>query len=151
MNIYRQWRRLQTLPGGKWLFSKLLGRMAPYTGTINARIEVLEPCHARVRMEDRRAVRNHLDSVHAIALMNLAEVTSGLALIVALPDDARSILTGLSIEYLKKARGTLTAECRCAAPETGERREHTIQAVIRDGAGDVVARAAARWMVGPRE
>lgn len=145
------WDRLSPLPGGPTLFSIALGRIAPYTGSIGARVRELRPGYARVEMRDRRAVRNHLNSVHAIALMNLAEVSSGLALTYGMPDDARAILTGLSIEYLKKARGTLTAEAELQVPDTSERREYEFPSTIRDQAGDVVARATARWLVGPRE
>jgi acyl-coenzyme A thioesterase PaaI-like protein len=144
------WRKLSPLPGGKWLFSIMVGRMAPYTGTIGARVAELAPGRAVVHMRDRRRVRNHLRSVHAIALMNLAEVTSGLAMMAGMPADTRSILTGLSIEYLKKARGTLTGESTLTPPTSTERQEYTITATIRDTAGDEVARAQARWLVGPR-
>lgn len=143
------WNRLAPLPGGKWLFSFLLGRAARYTGSIAPRVLALAPGHARVGLRDRAAVRNHLRSIHAVALMNLAEVASGLATIAALPAGARGILAGLSIEYLKKARGPLVAACDTAIDYTGERREMEVEAVIHDQAGDVVARARARWLVGP--
>jgi acyl-coenzyme A thioesterase PaaI-like protein len=145
------WDRLSPLPGGKRLFSRLLGRMARYTGTIRPRVEELRPGYARVSMRDRPPVRNHLKSVHAIALMNLAEVSSGLALLYGLPPGGRAILTGLSIEFLKKARGTLTAEAELEVPRTTERQEYEFESVIRDAEGEVVARAKARWLVGPRE
>jgi acyl-coenzyme A thioesterase PaaI-like protein len=148
--LFALWTRLSGKPGGPWLFSRLLCRMVPYTGTIHPRVEALCPGYARVVMRDRRGVRNHLHSVHAIAIMNLAEVTSGLAMLTGLPDDARAIVTGLSIEYVKKARGTLTAECRTAPVEVEEEREHRLEAVVRDRSGDIVARATARWLVGPR-
>ncbi len=149
--LIARWRRLSSLPGGKRLFSRLVGRRAPYTGTIAPRVLKLTPGYAKVQMRDRRGVRNHLNSVHAIALLNLAEVTSGLAFNTALPADARAILTGLCMDYLKKARGRLTAESTCPAPESNEEREYEIEAVIRDDVGDVVARATARWRVGPRQ
>ena len=67
-----------------------------------------------------------------------------------MPADARAILTGLSIDYLKKARGPLSAESHAEVPASAERREYTIEAVITDAAGDRVAVAHARWLVGPR-
>jgi acyl-coenzyme A thioesterase PaaI-like protein len=149
--MLRLWRTLSPLPAGKWIFSRLLGFVVPYTGSVRPRVEELRPGYARVSMRDRRAVRNHLHSIHAIALANLAEVTSGLAMIVGLPDDARSIVTGFSIEYLKKARGPLSAECVVSSVDTSVESEQLIESVVRDLAGDVVAKATARWLVGPRE
>lgn len=149
--IRRLWDRLSPLPGGKRLFSIALGRLAPYTGSIRPRILELRSGYARVSMEDRRAVRNHLSSVHAIALMNLAEVATGLALHYDLPDHARAILTGLSIEFVKKARGPLQAESTAPIPAALESEEIDVTTVVRDADGDVVARASARWLVGPKQ
>jgi len=144
------WRRLARRPGGRWLFSFLLGRGARYTGSIAPRVLELAPGRVVVRIRDRAAVRNHLGSVHAVALANLAEASSGLALLCGLPADARAILTGLSIEYTKKARGTLRSECDFPPVTTAEPREIEIESVIRDAAGDVVARGRARWKIGPK-
>jgi acyl-coenzyme A thioesterase PaaI-like protein len=148
--MQKAWASLSPKPGGKALFSMLFGTLVPYSGSIKPEIVELRPGYAKMRMRDRKAVRNHLNSVHAIALMNLAEATSGLAMNFGLPENARAIVTKLEIEYLKKARGTLTSECSCGVQEVTEDREVQIVADISNEAGEVVARAIATWRVGPR-
>jgi acyl-coenzyme A thioesterase PaaI-like protein len=143
------WRRLAPLPGGKTLFSHLIGWMAPYSNTIHARVLELEPGYAKLAMRDRHGVRNHLNSVHAVALANLAELSSGLAMLAGLPATARGIPIGLAVTYVKKARGPLTAECRCTLPDFSRETEFEVTARIADAGGDVVATATVRWKLGP--
>jgi len=143
------WARLSPLPGGKRVCSWLLGRRVPYTCTIRPRVIELGGGHAKIQIADRRSVRNHLNSVHAVALANLAEVTSGLALLTGLPPNVRGIPVRLSIAYFKKARGLLTAEARCPLPDTSVDAEHDFETVVSDASGDVVARATVRWRLGP--
>ncbi len=135
---------------GKLMFSKILGTTIPYTGSIRARVEHLEPGHAVIELPDRRRVRNHLNSVHAIALANLAELSTGLSMISGLPPGLNAILVGLNVTYEKKARGRLRAECRCEVPSSTERQEVMIETQITDEQGDVVTKATATWLVGPQ-
>ncbi|HEV8267952.1 MAG TPA: DUF4442 domain-containing protein [Thermoanaerobaculia bacterium] len=152
LQAFRQgWRRLSPLPLGKWLFSRLVGWMVPYSGSIKPYVEILSPGYGRISIRDRRRVRNHLRSVHAVALMNLGELTTGLTMAFGLPDDARAIVTRLAIEFPKKARGPITAECRCEVPESNATRDLTTESILTDATGDVVARVSAVWRVGPNQ
>jgi len=147
--LQRLWLRLHKLPGGCWLFSRLLNWLIPYTGTIGANVKVLQPGYAQLELRDRRRVRNHLNSIHAIALTNLGEITSGLAMLGILSDKTRGIPTNISIDFYKKARGKLIAESHCELPEIKEDTDFEVYAEIKDSEGDVVARTTVNWRLGP--
>jgi len=142
------WRRTHGLPFGPRIFSAALARRVPYSGTIGAVVRELEAGHARVSMADRAGLRNHLHSIHAVALANLGELASGLAMATALPEGVRAIVVSLHTDYFKKARGTLVAESRVVLPAVRGDLDHVVEAEIRDGSQDVVATVAVRWRLG---
>ena len=123
--------------------------MVPYSGTLGATVIRFDPGDVQVVLKDRRSVRNHLRSVHAIALANLGELSTGLAVLGALPATVRGILVGIDVRYTKKARGTLTADARCEIPNVVDPTDYSVQASIRDEQGDEVAVVTALWRLGP--
>jgi len=149
--IRTTWDRLAPLPGGDRVFSRLVGRMARYTGTIHARVVQLEMGQSRVLMKDRPLLRNHLRSVHAVALANLVELTGNVALAYSMPDDARFIVAGMNLDYVKKARGTIEGRCSCPVPATSDRAEYEVPVTLHDASGDVVVRGTLRTLVGPKK
>ncbi len=76
-SLRKVWSSLRSVPGGGRIMGSLIGRLAPYTGTISPEILSLDQGYSKVLMRDTRKVRNHLNSVHAIALLNLGEVATG--------------------------------------------------------------------------
>jgi acyl-coenzyme A thioesterase PaaI-like protein len=148
--LLHQWQRIAGLPFGKRFFSWMVGRKAPYTQTVGGVFVDLRPGFASVELRDRRAIRNHLSSIHAVALVNVAEMTSGVALMTALPAGVRGIVTSLSIEYLKKARGRLICTTATHAPDRVVAPiPFDVVADITDSAGDLVARATVQWTLSP--
>ncbi|MBM4186010.1 MAG: DUF4442 domain-containing protein [Gemmatimonadetes bacterium] len=144
--LARRWRRLGGSALGRRIFALGLRLAVPYSGALGAQVVQLEPGFCRATLGDRRGVRNHLDSVHAVALINLGELTSGLAMTMALPDEVRGIVTALGATYHKKARGTLTAKSTVVIPAVGEAgADVSVAAVITDASGEMVCRVEAVW------
>lgn len=140
------WSRMSGSVVGRWSFSRIFGWFVPYSATVGARILHLEPGLCRTELPDRRRVRNHLDSIHAVALINLGELTSGLAMTMALPSDVRGIVTELLASYHKKARGTLYGEARVTVPAVGDAPVDTrVATIITDQLGEQVCRVETIW------
>lgn len=125
------WEMCSKLPFGNLLFSTRINLKAPYTGTIGAKVLELAPGYAKVSMKDRWFVRNFVPSIHAVAMTNLGEMTSGIAFLHSLPPGLRGIVAKLSTEYHKVAHGTLVAISYAPSVEFSlEKRTFEVRAYI---------------------
>ena len=113
---------------------------------------MLEPNHGEARIAHRRKVTNHLGTVHAIALCNLAEYIGGLTTDVSIPRSMRWIPKGMTVEYLKKAVGTMHAVATPAFPpyESADGYELPMDVSINNPQGDAVFRARISMWVSPK-
>ena len=147
------YRRLVRWPGGRWLFAKLVCWKAPYFASITPRIEALEPGRGVASIAHRHRVTNHIGTVHAIALCNLAEFIGGLTCEVSIPPAMRWIPKGMDVRYLKKAVGRMRATATPAfAPHAAdEGYELPFDILIEDPQGDAVLRAVIAMWITPRK
>jgi acyl-coenzyme A thioesterase PaaI-like protein len=148
--LYRKFARW---PGGRWLFSRALCLRVPYFGTIAPRLTTLEPGRCEATIADRRRVHNHLGTVHAIALCNLAELCAGVLCEASLPPGMRWIPKGMTVQYLKKARGTMhavaTPDIEIVQSTAGY--DLPITVPVRDPNGEEVFRAHITMWLTPRQ
>lgn len=145
----RVFQRLSRFPLGRRIYSRMVSFYAPYTGTIRATVTDLRPGVCTATMKDRRAVQNHLRTVHAIALCNLCETCMGLAVDASIPSALRWIPKQMTVQYIKKARGTLTGTCRFDH-DSFSPGEMIVPVVIQDQTGDDVVRADIKILVSAR-
>ncbi|HLK35944.1 MAG TPA: DUF4442 domain-containing protein, partial [Polyangiaceae bacterium] len=82
LSLYESLRRY---PMGRLLFSRAVCVKAPYFGSIRPLVSELRPELCEVRMRKRRAVTNHIGTVHAIAMCNMAELAAGLMTDATIP------------------------------------------------------------------
>ena len=148
----RLWRRLGGSSPGRWLFSRVLCLKAPYFGSIAPQVQALQAGLCVADLRQRRKVQNHIGTVHAIALCNLAELCAGLVTDVSIPADMRWIPKGMTVRYLAKARGRIRATARPAAPpvSTAEPYDLVIEVSLKDERGVEVASADITMWLTPR-
>src|SRR5260221_12298914 len=126
--ILALWTKLHDKPLGSWLFGKLVCWKAPYFATIKPRFEELKPGYARVSMKKRHAVHNHIGTVHAIAMCNLAELGAGTMMEASLPQHALAAAryAGAVSEKGRNRSGRRMPCCRyCRRP--GARRDRQLR------------------------
>jgi hypothetical protein len=144
--------RITRWPAGHWIFSRLVCFKAPYFATIAPRFVALEPGRCEVRIHDRRRVHNHIGTVHAIALCNLAELSAGVMTDATIPSNMRWIPKGMTVEYLAKAKGSMHAEAVPQSPATESSSGYAwpVKVSVRNDAGEEVFRARIDMWVSPR-
>ena len=150
MNIHKLFKTVTKLPLGHYLFSKIFCFKAPYFGTIKPKFITLIPGKCVVEMRKRRAVLNHISTVHAIAMCNLAEAAGGLCIEVTLPKALRWIPKGMSVEYLQKATTHLQAICEIEASSLVEG-DNQVEVNIFDNKQNKVFRALINMYVSKKE
>lgn len=95
-------------------FSKMICQMAPYFSSIDPEFTELKPGYSEARVKKVRAVENHIGTVHAIAMCNLAELVAGTMTDATLAEGFRWIPKGMTVQYIAKAktdiRGVASAE-----------------------------------------
>ncbi len=93
---------------GDRVFSFAFSQLAPYFWSIRPRFTVLEPNHAELVIRKRRAVTNHIGTVHAIALCNGLEAAMGALAEATIPANKRWIPQGMDVNYTAKADSDIT-------------------------------------------
>ncbi len=100
LNLYQ---RMEKWPAGRWLFSRVFSRMAPYFSTIGATFTRLEPNHCELKFRKRKKVQNHIGTVHVIAICNGLEMAMGALAEASIPAHLRWIPKGMQVQYPAKA------------------------------------------------
>lgn len=107
-DVVTLFRRLSRVPGGRRAFSRAFSRRAPYFRTIRPSVRVVAPGRAEVALPKRRAVENHIGTVHVIAVCNGLEAAMGLLAEATVPSGMRWIPQGMEVSYVAKATSDLT-------------------------------------------
>lgn len=148
--LWRLWQATEKLPFGHHIASQALRFAAPYFRTIPATIEHVEPGTARSRMRHWPWVRNHLGTVHAISLCNLAELTMGAVIEATLPPSHRWVPKGMSVSYVALAKGTMHGVATVELPADLDRVDVPVHVEVTDDDGTVVFTAQIDLWVTPK-
>ena len=143
LSLYQKTRRY---PFGEKIFSKMVSRMAPYFGTIKPLIKELRPNHCECLIKKRRAVHNHISTVHVIAICNGLEMAMGVMAEASIPKHLRWIPKGMTVDYTAKA-GT---DILCVAevqPEQWQPGDMAVKVTAYDTSNTIVVKGTIKLWI----
>lgn len=134
------------------------GRMVKYTGTSGILVEELTERRCVVSVKNRKAVQNHIGSVHAVACLLIAESATGYLVGMNVPETSVPVIKTIKADYVKRAKGDMRAVAELSPEQvelmrTQEKGETTVRVTITDGDGKepVVAEMIWAWTPKRRE
>ena len=141
---------LLKVPGIQLLMRLGISIGAPYSGNIRPKILHFSEGHLEVGMKKRRALTNHMRTVHAVAMANLIELTASGAVQASIPKTSRWIPKGMNIEYLKKAKTNLRSVCKFEIPDWSLAQDFPVNVDLFDTDGNKVATGTVIILIGPK-
>lgn len=148
--ILSLWKRHGQSAFGRWLVSQAVCIKAPYFRTIKPKLTHLEAGKVEVSFKKRWGVTNHINTVHAIAMCNAAELAGGICLDVSLNASYRWIPVGMEVKYQKMAKTDLRAICQLPDYQSIEPGDVITPVSVVDTAGEEVFKANITMRVSAR-
>lgn len=103
------YQKAQRWPFGQWFFTRYIASRAPYFKSIRPKIMNLKAGYCSVKIPKRKAVQNHIGTVHVIAACNGLEMAMGVMAEASIPKHLRWIPKGMEVNYVSK--GTTDLIC----------------------------------------
>lgn len=137
------YNKLSNMYGGKLLFNILIKFISPYSNSIYPTIEYYDNKKCICSINENRLIKNPFNSIHALALANLGELTSGLLIMERLhKTNRKGIITKINCKYYKKARGKIIATCNI-----NDFKNNTILTTLVDSNKNIVCKVTCVWNI----
>ena len=132
------------------LWSKAFGRIVPMVGSAN--IRYLEVSHAKVvvKIENHRAMQNHIGQVHACAMALIAETATGFVTGMNVPDSCIVLIKSLKVDFKRPSKGAMTAVATLTDEQqklmqTSEKGETLVSVVVTDESNEEPIQCEMLW------
>lgn len=149
--LLKLWKTFGGSSWGRYLVSRIVCIKAPYFSSIKPVFRELKAGQVEVFFKKRRSVLNHIDTVHAIAMCNAAELAGGTCLDVSLHSDFRWIPVGMEVKYLKMAKTDLRAVCKVDDFHWEEAQDVVMPVGVFDTDGQEVFHADITMRISPKK
>ncbi len=136
--------------------STFFGKMVKFTGTTGITIEELTTSRATISLKNKKAVQNHIGSVHAVASILIAESATGYLVGMNIPDSSVPVIKTIKADYVKRAKGDMKAVAKLSSSQikdmqTLEKGETIVPVTVTDGDGKEPILMEMTWAWTPKK
>lgn len=110
-------------PAQSFVLTKTFSKIVPYVGTTGIVYEEVTPNKLVVSLDNKKAVQNHIGTVHAVAVTLLAETATGFILGINLPSDRVLLVKSYEVNFYRPIK---QGQIAAIATLTNEQRQHIL-------------------------
>lgn len=132
------------------LWSKAFGRVVPMVGS--AKLRYLQVTHAKVvvKIENHKAMQNHIGQIHACAMALIAETATGFVTGMNVPDSSIVLIKSLHVDFKRPTKGAMTAVATLTDQQQKQMRESEkgetlVQVSVTDETGEEPIQCEMLW------
>ena len=128
----------------------LIGGVIKFAGHTGSVVEELTYTSSVVTLQNRADVQNHIGTIHAVAMILLAETATGILLAMNIPDDKAVLAKQLNTSFVKRSTGAMKAVARITQEQidlilSQEKGELKMDVVVTDETGIEPVKCEAIW------
>ena len=132
------------------LWSKAFGRVVPMVGTAKIRYLEVTHCKVVVKIENHRAMQNHIGQLHACAMALIAETATGFVTGMNVPDTCIVLIKSLTVDFKRPSKGAMTATATLTDEQQNlmrntEKGETLVSVHITDESGEEPIQCEMLW------
>lgn len=132
------------------LWSKAFGRVVPMVGSAKIRYLVVTHSKVVVKIENHKAMQNHIGQLHACAMALIAETATGFVTGMNVPDSSIVLIKSLKVDFKRPSKGAMTATATISSEQQkqmqeSEKGETFVQVIVSDESGEEPVQCEMLW------
>jgi len=133
-----------------WMRDKAIGRAVPLVGTAGLKFSKMTCEEVVISVDNRKKVQNHIQQVHAAAMILLAETASGMVVGMNVPDDKLPLIKTIHTKFIKRTEGDIEAKATLTPEQiklirTTDKGDTPVTTIVRDATGEEVIIVEMIW------
>ncbi|SPL69804.1 DUF4442 domain-containing protein [Acinetobacter stercoris] len=132
------------------LWSKAFGRVVPMVGTAHVKYLEVSPARVTVKIDNHKAMQNHIGQVHACAMALIAETATGFVTGMNVPDHCIVLIKSMQVNFKRPSKGAMSATATLTEEQqklmqTTEKGETLVSVTVTDETGEEPIQCEMLW------